>query len=180
MNSVSMPRRPPARAAAASSETTSGETVVATVSGTLSGRLVGPVPVLVEVAAGGLLVVALAVAADADAEQDVDHPDRQAGADDARRALERPVGPDDDERDHAAEDDDRGQPVADELQPRHAAILSGVKACRAAPRSPGRPTERSSRARTSLDGASCSASVTAPCRLASRAPSGPSTSGTWA
>src|SRR5271166_1594265 len=49
---------------------------------------VGPAPVPVEVLARGVLAVALAIAADARADEPVEQVDRQAGADDARSALE--------------------------------------------------------------------------------------------
>src|SRR3954452_15939392 len=107
MNSVSMPRRPPSRACAASSETTAGSTVVAmtedptggrSAPATLAGRgmharavgrrllgmrrggrlLVGPVAVRVEEVARGVLLVAVALAGDPDAEQQVEQPDGQA------------------------------------------------------------------------------------------------------
>src|SRR4051794_18232070 len=139
---------------------------------------------LIEVAARRLLLVALAVAAGADPVQEVDEEDRDPRADDPGRALERPIGADDDHRDDAGDDDDRRQPVADEPQRGHAAARAvGVKAASAASRSPGSPTERSSCARTSAGespSAARSASVTAPWRLARRAPSGPSMSGTCA
>src|SRR4051794_16654167 len=213
MNSVSMPSRPPWRASSASSETTSGETVVEMLRDptplvaavawlrthgravrrrrTRRRPLVGPVAVVGGELARSVLVVALAVAAHPDAEQQVEQQDGQAGADDVRRALEAVDGRVERPGDQAAEHDDRRQAPADEGQPPHAAAstvgsrgrAAASKAASASPRSPGRPTERSSDARTSAGvspSARRSSRVTAPWRLASRAPSAPSISGTWA
>src|SRR5436853_4018154 len=59
--------------------------------GRLWRRLVRPMSVLVEERAGGVLGVALAVAGDPDAEQQVEQPDGEPGADDRGGAL-RAVG----------------------------------------------------------------------------------------
>src|SRR3954466_3755155 len=105
MNSVSMPRRPVSRARRASSPTTVMQ---------LRTLLAGPVTVTVEVLARGVLGVALAVAAGADAEQHVDEPDRQPGADDPQPALPAiVVGPQGDGQ-RAADHDDRRKPDAHE------------------------------------------------------------------
>src|SRR3954447_7772507 len=110
MNSVSMPSRPPWRASSASSETTAGEKVVVMLpdptplvaamawartdgrAGVRRARrlrlLVRPVAVAREELARLILLVALAVAAHADPEEQVEQQDRQPGADDVRRALE--------------------------------------------------------------------------------------------
>src|ERR687888_653209 len=97
MNSVSMARRPAARAAAATSATLP---CWSTMAGSLWLRpvtrrrgVVGPVAVLVEEPAGTLLVVALAVAADADAVHPVEQPDRQPRADEQGAALRRLMRP---------------------------------------------------------------------------------------
>src|SRR5690242_9827474 len=132
MNSVSMPSRPPWRASSASSETMAGETVVEmlrdpiplmaavararTHGRSVRGRarrlrrgrrlLVRPVAVPREELARRVLLVALAVAAHADPEQQVEQQDRQAGADDVRRALEPVDGRVERPGDQAAADDD--------------------------------------------------------------------------
>src|SRR3954449_6410602 len=142
----------------------------------------------VEVRPRLILGVAVALARHPDAEQDVQQPDRQPGADDARRALKAVGVRVQGEGDHAPDDDQNRQPDADEP---HAAARTvgsvgtraGSKAATASSSSPGSPTERSRPARTSAGdspGARRSSSVTAPWRLASRAPSAPRTSGTCA
>src|SRR3954447_16035771 len=99
MNSVSMPSRPVSRARPASSSTTPMPP------GTL---LAGPATVTVEVLAGAILLVALAVAAGADAKQHVDQPYGQARPDDPQSALPAVVlGPKRDRRDASGDDDGR-------------------------------------------------------------------------
>src|SRR4051812_41313296 len=154
-------------------------------------RLVGPVAVARVELACLVLLVALAVAGHPDPEQQVEQEDGQAGADDVRRALEAVDGRVERPCDQAAEHDERGQPPADEGQPAHAAARTvgsvgsaeASNAASASSSSPGSPTERRSEARTSAGvspSARRSSSVTAPWRLARRAPSAPSISGTWA
>src|SRR6476661_2160997 len=156
--------------------------------------LVGPVAVGAVEVARLVLGVALALALDADAEDHVQQPDGQPGADDARAALDpglAAAGGDDD--DQAAGDDRHREPDPDEAHPHRAASALGARrsgekrVMRSAgvTASPGSlsPTDAASSARTSSavsPSAARSASVTAPWRLASRAPSSPSISGTWA
>src|SRR5690606_36441051 len=153
----------------------------------------GPVAVAVEEGAGVVLLGALVVALHADAVEDVEQPDREAGADDPGRALgtgdARVHGP----QEHADDDDDRRQPGAREPQDHRMSSGASIVASHgsaaesnirsAHSRSPGSPTDASSRARTWAGlspAAARSASVTEPCRLARRVPSGPRISGTWA
>src|SRR3954447_1352368 len=184
MNSVSMPRRRPSRACAARSETTAGSTVVAMTEDPTCARsapaaltrrgmharavgrrlgarcggrlLVGPVAVGVEERARGVLLVAVLLAADPDAHEQVDQPDGQARADDMRGALEAVHGGVEGDRDQARDDDDHRQPDADE--PDHAAWARTVgsvgsaeasNAASASSSAPGSPTEASRPARTS-------------------------------
>src|SRR4051812_17624421 len=158
----------------------------------LGRRLVGPVAVLAVEVARGVLGVALALARDPDAEDDVQHPHRDAGGDDRDAALDpAQAASGRDDGDQAGGDDRDREPDPDEAH--HAASgaaarTSGEKrstSSAAVTGSPGsaRPTVKARYARTSSASspmAARSASVTAPWRLASRAPSGPSMSGTWA
>src|SRR5262245_60963893 len=101
MNSVSMPSRPVARARAASSAVVKRS----------PSRLVRPVAVAVEVVARAVLGAAVPVAADADAEQEVDDPDGQAGADDGAAAFGAAVPWPEDHGHHAADDHDGREPI---------------------------------------------------------------------
>jgi hypothetical protein len=88
-------------------------------------RLVRPVAVLGVEVAGGVLGVAVALALDAHAEDDVEQPDRGAGRDDRDAAL--PAGlaaTARDDRDHPSDHDQDRQPDSNEAH--HAA--SGVRA----------------------------------------------------
>src|SRR4051794_13039104 len=158
----------------------------------LGRRLVGPVAVLAVEVARGVLGVALALARDPDAEDDVQHPDRDARGDDRDAALDpaqAAAGRDD--RDQAARDDREREPDSHEAHHTASGAAerpSGGKrwtSWGAVTGSPGaaRQTVRARYARTSRASspiAGRSASVPAQWRLASRAPSGPSMSGTWA
>src|SRR5690348_2369028 len=116
MNSVSMPRRPAARAWAASSATAPsvilgiyGFALVHRPVGVGAGRrlLVGPVAVRVEEGACLVLVVALAIALDADAVEQVQQPDREARGDQQREALDAVLAEPGREADDEARRDDR-------------------------------------------------------------------------
>src|SRR5690242_21872001 len=131
MNSVSMPKRPATRAWAASSATTPsvipgiyGFALVHRPVGVGPWRrvLIGPVAVRVEEGARLILVVALAIALDADAVQQVQQPHRKARGDQQREALDAVLAEPGREADDEARGDDRDrQPGAHEL---HAACLS--------------------------------------------------------
>src|SRR6185436_9764776 len=91
-------------------------------------RLVGPVAVGAVEVARLVLGVALALALDADAEDHVQQPDGQAGADDARAALDAGLaaarGDDDDQ---PAGDDRQREPDADDAHPHRAASALGAR-----------------------------------------------------
>src|SRR4051794_1633196 len=160
--------------------------------GGLRRRLVGPVAVLAVEVARRVLGVALALTRDPDAEDDVQHPHRDAGGDDRHTALDAAQAASGrDDRDQTARHDRDREPDPDEAHQAAsgaAARTPGEKrstSSAAVTGSPGsaRPTVNARYARTSSASspmAARSASVTAPWRLASRVPSGPSMSGTWA
>src|SRR5439155_18948285 len=143
-------------------------------------RLVRPVTVTIEVVARLVLAMALAVTGHPDAVEQVQQPNGEPGADDHRAGLGF-VGSGDD-RDQAAEADQRGQDPPDE-QLHVMAFGSKCSTSSSMVAYPPSPKGVSSSRRTSsgdCPSAARSASVTAPWRLARRAPSGPSISGTCA
>ena len=81
--------------------------------------LVRPVAVLGEVLAGGVLVVALAVAAGAEPEQPVEQPHREPGADAHREALVARGVRRGEQQHEAREHQRRGKPVADAAEHAH-------------------------------------------------------------
>ncbi len=138
-----------------------------------SGRLlVGPVAVLVEVPPGAVLVVAIAVAGDRKAVEEVEEPDGQAGADEQRPRLDADRVAAHDEDDETRQDHEGGEhPAHDEegVPPTRAAtgarLGHGTEATR--------PTESWTRA----SGPFCKS---APVWIGRRSPSGGVLTRSWA